>query len=49
MPNKQLANEWIDKAWHDLTSAKILIEADHFTDVIGIDLQQALEKMLKAV
>ena len=36
MPNKKIALEWLEKAWHDLESARILIDADHFTDVIGV-------------
>ncbi len=48
MPNKTLAKEWLVKAYHDLSSAQILYDAEHFTDIIGIDLQQAIEKTLKA-
>ena len=49
MPNKKLALEWLEKAWHDLESARILFDANHFTDVIGIDLQQGIEKTLKSL
>jgi HEPN domain-containing protein len=48
MPNKTLAIEWLRKAYHDLSSAHILYDAEHFTDTIGCDLQQAIEKMLKS-
>ena len=48
MPNKSLAGEWLKKAYHDLRSAQILYDAGHFTDTIGSDLQQAMEKSLKA-
>jgi len=47
--NKRAAKEWLTIAWHDLSSAKILLEANHYTDSIGVDLQQALEKSLKAI
>lgn len=47
MPNKTLAIEWLIKAYHDLSSAQILYNAHHFTDTIGYDLQQAIEKTLK--
>ena len=47
MPNKTLAKEWLTKAYHDLSSAQILYDAEHFTDTIGYDLQQAIEKCLK--
>ena len=49
MPNEILAKEWLTKAWHDLSSARILYDADHFTDSIAIDLQQAIEKTLKSI
>ena len=45
--NRLAATEWLKKAYHDLTSAKILFEADHYTDSIGVDLHYAIEKSLK--
>ena len=48
MPNKSLAKEWLIKAYHDLSSAQVLYDAEHFTDTIGYDLQQAIEKCLKS-
>lgn len=47
MPNKSNAIEWLKKAYHDLSSAQVLYAANHYTDTIGIDLQQAIEKTLK--
>lgn len=32
MPNKISSLEWLRVAYHDLLSAKILYDADHFTD-----------------
>ena len=49
MPNKKYAMEWLDKAKHSLEAAKILYEARHYTDVIGFELQQAVEKVLKSI
>ena len=49
MPNKKYAMEWLDKAKHSLEAAKILYEAGHYTDVIGFELQQAVEKILKSI
>ncbi len=45
MGNKSSAIEWLIIAWHDLSSARILYAARHYTDTIGIDLQQAIEKV----
>jgi len=47
--NKTSAKEWLVIAFHDLQSAKILYEANHYTDSIGNDLQQSIEKILKAI
>jgi len=49
MPNKTSSMEWLRIAFHDLQSANILFKANHFTDSIGNDLQQALEKILKSI
>lgn len=49
MANKPYAVEWLTITYHDLQSAQILFAADHYTDGIGCDLQQAIEKILKAV
>ena len=46
--NKQAAKEWLTKAWHDLSGAKILYEANHYTDTIAVELHYAVEKMLKS-
>ncbi len=47
MVNKQSAKEWLTKSYHDLKSAYILYEANHFTDSIGVDLHYSIEKSLK--
>ncbi len=47
--NRQASKEWLTIAFHDLQSAHILYEANHYTDSIGTDLQQALEKSFKSL
>ncbi|QOG11969.1 HEPN domain-containing protein [Arcobacter sp. FWKO B] len=49
MANKTYANEWIEKAFHDLDSANILFISGHYTDTIGYLYHQALEKMFKSL
>jgi HEPN domain-containing protein len=49
MPNKKIANEWLELAKRNLDGAIILYKAKHFNDVIGIELHQSIEKSLKAV
>jgi HEPN domain-containing protein len=49
MSNRVYAKEWIELARHNLQGAEILFAADHFTDVIGCEIQQAIEKSLKSL
>lgn len=46
--NKTSAFEWLTKAWHNLSSANVLLSVDHYTDVIAVELHYALEKILKS-
>jgi len=46
--NKSSAIEWLRKSYHDLKSAEILYEPNHYTGSIGVDLHYAIEKSLKA-
>ncbi|MFQ6091537.1 MAG: HEPN domain-containing protein [bacterium] len=46
---KEQVKEWIDRGRHHFEGAKILFDAGHFTDVIGILIQQALELYLKGL
>lgn len=48
MANKAYAIEWLQKALHDFTGARILYESDHYTDTTAYVLHQALEKTLKS-
>lgn len=49
MPNVKLALEWLDFAKKSMETARLLYRENHYTDVISIDIQQAIEKALKAV
>lgn len=49
MANKTYAQEWLVFAIKNLDTAKLLYNVNHYEDIIGIELQQALEKMLKAI
>jgi hypothetical protein len=44
--NEQSAKEWLIKSWHNLSSAKILHDVNHYTDIIAVDLHYACEKAL---
>jgi len=46
--NTQAVKEWLIKAWHNLSTAQLLYQAEHYTDVIAVDLHYAVEKMLKS-
>ncbi len=49
MPNIKLANEWITFAKKSLETAIVLQREKHYTDVIAINIQQAIEKAFKAI
>lgn len=49
MPNQKIAKEWFSFAEKNLETALLLNRENHYTDVIAIDVQQAVEKALKAV
>jgi HEPN domain-containing protein len=49
MANKAYAKEWLSFAIKNLNTAKLLYKANHYEDIIGIELEQALEKTLKAI
>jgi len=34
MPNKTAVKEWLVKAYHDLSSAQVLYDANHYTDTL---------------
>jgi len=46
--NKTSAKEWLTKAWHNLSTARLLYEVQHYTDVIAVELHYTVEKSLKA-
>lgn len=49
MPHDTYAKEWLELARHNLEAAEILFQANHYTDIIGQELQQSIEKTLKAI
>ena len=48
MPNKTYALEWLQLAIKNLETANFLYQNNHYTDIIAVELQQALEKMMKS-
>ena len=46
--NKTSASEWLIKAWHHYSSAKLLFDAHHYTDTIAIDLHYSIEILMKS-
>lgn len=46
--NEQSAKEWLIKAWHNLSGAKLFYEANHYSDVtacliLEIDKQEVMK------
>ena len=46
--NKKSAIQWLEKAWHNLSSANVLYGVDHYSDVIAVEAHYSLEKILKS-
>jgi len=49
MQNVLLANEWLESGKKHLEVAQILFKNSHYTDIVGLELQQSIERILKAV
>lgn len=49
MGNRVYAVEWLQFSSRSLITANHLFEVNHFTDIIVIDAQQAIEKTLKSL
>lgn len=49
MANKTYAKEWLIFSKKNLDTAKLLYEVNHYEDIIGVELQQSLEKLLKSI
>lgn len=49
MPNKILANDWLESGKKHLEIAEILFKNGHYNDVVGLELQQSIERILKAI
>lgn len=49
MANKTYAKEWMVFAYKNLATAKLLFRENHYEDIIGVELQQSLEKFIKAL
>jgi HEPN domain-containing protein len=49
MPNETYALEWLNVSKKNLDTAQLLYQENHYTDIIAIEIQQAIEKALKAI
>ena len=45
--NEISAKEWLEKAWHNLSTAQLLYE-EHYTDIIAVESHYCYEKSLKS-
>ena len=49
MLNRSYALEWLSLAKKNLETARLLFREDHYTDIIGIEMQQTVEKVFKSI
>jgi HEPN domain-containing protein len=47
--NKTAATEWLVKGWHHLSTAHILYQCNHYTDIIGVELHYSIEIFFKSI
>lgn len=47
--NKTAAREWLYHAKRDLETVELLLDAEHYSDVIGSNLHNALSKIFNAI
>lgn len=45
--NSELRDEWFEKGKRDIETARLLFSEKHYTDIIAMHIQQAVEKYLK--
>lgn len=46
--NSTSAKEWLTKSWHNLSTAILLYDVNHYTDIIAVELHYSMEKTLKS-
>ena len=46
--NLKYAKDWLNKSWHHLSSAILLYKAEHYTDIIAVELHYSVEITLKS-
>ena len=46
--NIKYAKEWLNKSWHHLSSAILLYKAEHYTDIIAVEVHYSVEITLKS-
>ena len=49
MQNSVYAKEWLEFSKRNFETAQLLYDVNHYEDIIGVELQQALEKCLKSI
>lgn len=49
MSNKVYAQEWLSFAKRNIETARLLFNVKHYEDIIGVEIQQAIEKLLKSI
>ncbi|MBN1186312.1 MAG: HEPN domain-containing protein [Bacteroidales bacterium] len=49
MPNKTYALEWPEHAKRNLETAILLLKENHYSDIIALEIHQAIEKTFKTI
>jgi hypothetical protein len=46
--NETSIKEWLEKTWHNLSTAQLLYNVEYYTHIIAIELHYCYEKSLKS-
>ncbi|MGZ5209002.1 MAG: HEPN domain-containing protein [Sulfuricurvum sp.] len=47
--NETSAKEWLTKAWHHLSTANLLYDLNHYSDIIAVEIHYSAEITLKSI
>lgn len=47
--NETSAKEWLTKAWHHLSTANLLYDLNHYSDIVAVEIHYSAEITLKSI
>lgn len=47
--NETSAKKWLTKAWHHLSTANLLYDLNHYSDIVAVEIHYSAEITLKSI